>query len=132
MNVKANLAVLQIPELEQLYIAPSCGDESNSIGAAIIAAVQAGEAIGPMPAPYLGPSITNEEADQALQGHRLRVRYCRNIEDLAAEAVANGHIVARANGPMEFGARALGNRSILARADSATADLKSTRLNSSH
>ena len=85
MNVKANLAVLQIPELEQLYIAPSCGDESNSIGAAIMAAAQAGEAIGPMPAPYLGPDITNEEADQALQGHRLRVRYCRNIDDLRSE-----------------------------------------------
>ena len=38
MNVKANLAVLQIPELEQLYIAPSCGDESNSIGAAMMVA----------------------------------------------------------------------------------------------
>ena len=39
-----------------------------------------------------------------------------NIEPLVAETLARGDVVARAKGRMEFGARALGNRSILARA----------------
>ena len=32
MNVKANLAILEIPEVEDMFVFPSCGDESNSIG----------------------------------------------------------------------------------------------------
>ena len=45
MNVKANLAILELPEVEQMYVFPSCGDESNSIGAAAYLAAQAGESV---------------------------------------------------------------------------------------
>src|SRR5690606_7045546 len=41
----------------------------------------------------------------------------QDIERCTAEHLAQGNIVARAKGAVEFGARALGNRSILARAD---------------
>ena len=37
MNVKANLAILELPEVESMFVFPSCGDESNSIGAACFA-----------------------------------------------------------------------------------------------
>ncbi len=40
MNVKANLAVLELPEVEEMFVFPSCGDESNSIGAACWLAAQ--------------------------------------------------------------------------------------------
>ena len=39
MNVKANKAILEIEELEKLFIYPSCGDETNSMGAAYLAHV---------------------------------------------------------------------------------------------
>ena len=42
MNVKANLAILELPEVESMFVFPSCGDESNSIGAACFAAAQRG------------------------------------------------------------------------------------------
>ena len=46
MNVKANLAVLEIPQVDDLYVFPSCGDESNSIGAAFTGEVwKLGDAI---------------------------------------------------------------------------------------
>jgi len=126
MNVKANLRLLEIPELEDLYIFPSCGDESNSIGAALRLAAQMGQprrgALGPI---YYGDPITDGEADRALSAAggsgKFRSAFVADIEHKTAEAVANGKIVARAKGAMEFGARALGNRSILARADSPVA-----------
>jgi carbamoyltransferase len=122
MNVKANLAVLELEEVEQMYVFPSCGDESNSIGAACHLAAQAGEKIEPMGAIYYGESITDETAGEALQNiPGLRVRYVVDIESRVAENLAAGKIVARAKGPVEFGARALGNRSILARADAVSA-----------
>jgi carbamoyltransferase len=118
MNVKANLALLEMPEIEQLHIAPSCGDESNSIGAACHAAARTGEAIEPPGSLYFGDPITDAEAEVALAAaRRLRIRYVPRIEALVAAKLAGGKIIARAKGAVEFGARALGNRSILARAD---------------
>jgi carbamoyltransferase len=122
MNVKANLALLEIPEVEDLYVFPSCGDESNSIGAACHLAARAGERVQPLGALYYGEPITDRECQLVLEGEpKLRFRWERDIERVTAEKLAEGKIVARAKGAVEFGARALGNRSILARADSATA-----------
>jgi carbamoyltransferase len=123
MNVKANLAVLEIPELEHLYVFPSCGDESNSIGAACHLAARAGDRVHPLGALYYGEPITDGEAQMALEGgnRSYSFRWTRDIESLTAEKLAEGKIVARGKGAVEFGARALGNRSILARADSPTA-----------
>jgi carbamoyltransferase len=124
MNVKANLALLEIPEVEDLYVFPSCGDESNSIGAACHLAARAGDRIQPLGALYYGEPITDGEAQMALETVRnrgIRFRWEQDIERVAAEKLTEGKIVARAKGAVEFGARALGNRSILARADSPTA-----------
>ncbi len=121
MNVKANLALLELDEVEDLYIFPSCGDESNSIGAACHAAARNGDRIEPLGGLYFGDAVSDTEADEALtaagRDHRLRTRYVADIEEWTAARLAEGKIIARAKGPMEFGARALGNRSILARAD---------------
>ena len=125
MNVKANLAILELPEVEDMFVFPSCGDESNSIGAACWEAARQGETIEPLGALYFGDPITDGESEQALQeaGRRASIRcdWIADIEKKVARELALGRIVARAKGPAEFGARALGNRSILARADSLSA-----------
>jgi carbamoyltransferase len=122
MNVKANLAVLELAEVDHLFVVPSCGDESNSIGAACHIAARLGDTIEAPGAIYYGAPITDQEAEEVLGKARgLRIRYAAQIETLVAEKLAQGGIVARAKGPAEFGARALGNRSILARADSLAA-----------
>jgi len=122
MNVKANLAILEIPEVEDLYIAPSCGDEANSIGAACQVAVRSGDRIQPLGPIYYGDPITDMEVEDAVRTcprqRQFTARYSPSIEHLTARHLAAGKIVARAKGGMEFGARALGNRSILARPDS--------------
>jgi carbamoyltransferase len=125
MNVKANFSLLELPEVEDLYIFPSCGDESNSIGAACRVAALAGDRIQPLGPLYYGDPITDEEAEAALQEgsstEHFRAYYADDIETLVAQKLSEGKIVARAKGAVEFGARALGNRSILARADSPVA-----------
>jgi carbamoyltransferase len=124
MNVKANLALLEIPEVEDMYVFPSCGDESNSIGAACHLAARSGDRIERLGAIYYGEPITDGEAQAALESSapgKIRFRWERDIERIAAEKLAEGKIVARAKGAVEFGARALGNRSILARGDGAAA-----------
>ena len=126
MNVKANLALLEMEEVEDMYIFPSCGDESNSLGAAAYLAARSGQDIRPLGAIYYGDPITDGEAQLALEtaaanNGRFRFRYMADIERQTAEKLAQGKIVARAKGAAEFGARALGNRSILSRADSPNA-----------
>src|SRR5258708_18778155 len=132
MNVKANLAVLELDEVEDLYIFPSCGDESNSIGAACRVAALAGDRIERLGPIYYGESLGDVEAEAALGaapvGPKLRVRWVQDIERRTAEELARGRIVAPAKGPVEFGARALGNRSSLARADSPAAVQTTNRM----
>jgi carbamoyltransferase len=124
MNVKANLAVLGLDEIDELFVFPSCGDESNSVGAACRLAAQAGHTIEPLGAIYFGDAAGDAEAESTIRasqgrlGGPVRARWTPDIEARTAEALAEGKIVARVKGAMEFGARALGNRSILARADS--------------
>lgn len=128
MNVKANKEILALPEVEQLFIFPSGGDETNSIGAAYWVYAQEClqenrtvdiEPIGPI---YWGQDFDDAEIEMELKRFkgqsRFRYKHVENIEQLTAETVARGDVVARAKGRMEFGARALGNRSILAKADS--------------
>ncbi len=122
MNVKANMEILKLPEVEELFVFPSCGDESNAIGAAYLAFVEANRtaatAIEPLGALYLGADLTDDEVKTALEqfhfAQPVKWVYHADIETHIADLLAGGHIVARAKGRMEFGARALGNRSILA------------------
>jgi carbamoyltransferase len=131
MNIKANKEILALPEVEELFIFPSCGDETNSIGSAYWVYAQEClkanrpvdiEPIGPI---YWGRDFDDSEVQDALRGFKgqapIRHEYVENIEQRTAESIARGEVVARAKGRMEFGARALGNRSILARADNAQA-----------
>ena len=119
MNVKANQKILNLPEVEELFIFPSCGDETNSIGAAWLLDQQLSkktpQKLGPF---YLGPEYSDAEIETALRNYKFKssaeAKYQPNIERSAAELLARGSVVARFKGRMEFGARALGNRSILA------------------
>jgi carbamoyltransferase len=120
MNVKANKALMEIDSLEDMFVFPSCGDESNSIGAAYWTEAEACQAAGrpvdvaPLGDVYLGPSFSDADVEAALAGRSWPTEKCPDIDSRVAELLAGGEIVARCQGPMEFGARALGNRSILA------------------
>ncbi len=118
MNVKANKAISEISEVESLFVFPSCGDESNAIGAAYqIYANMTKEMPAGIDTLYLGPEYDNNEIKRKFEnvaGEKIVVKECVDIEAEVARLLNEGEIVARFKGRMEFGARALGNRSILA------------------
>src|SRR5256884_105812 len=124
MNVKANMLLADEPWAADLFVFPSCGDESNAVGAAYLGYVDlcTRQGIAPAPRPfgpaYLGPGIDDAEVEAAMRRRDLAARHRvsepARMEERIAELLASDGVVARCAGRMEFGARALGNRSILA------------------
>ena len=120
MNVKANKLIMELPEVDELFVYPSCGDETNAIGAAYaLYADRAGTAkMTPLQDLYWGPEFDDAEIERAVRAFAFKtpVRYERDepIEPRVARMLAEGQVVARFKGREEFGARSLGNRAILA------------------
>jgi len=124
MNVKANMLIAEESWLGDLFVFPSCGDESNAVGAAYLGYLDACARAGVAPAPaafgpaYLGPDVRDPEIEAVIRGRDLAARYRVSehaaIEEKIADLLVSDGVVARCAGRMEFGARALGNRSILA------------------
>ena len=118
MNVKANGLIAKSTDVDNVFVCPSCGDESLSLGAAyewyarIHNYQEHGEALGPL---YLGPDIGATDVESLIGNDpTLRWQTPDDIPARVAEMLAEGEIVARCDGRSEFGARALGNRSIFA------------------
>ncbi len=124
MNVKANMLLAAEEWVRELFVFPSCGDESNAVGAAYLGylalASRRGVGLAPQPfgAAYLGPGLDDTEVEAVLRhrdvGARHRVSEPPSMEAKIADLLVSDGVVARCAGRMEFGARALGNRSILA------------------
>jgi carbamoyltransferase len=119
MNVKANQRIAELPGVSSFRVFPSCGDESNSVGAAYIGGSDvAGFQPQPLGSIYGGPLYGAEQiekaVDRAIRKKGVTAEAPPNIDKRIAELLAEGEIVARFAGRSEFGARALGNRSVLA------------------
>lgn len=125
MNVKANMLLADLPEVDKLYVMPSAGDESLSIGAALSHYYNLVDQTDHTPSVltnlYLGDSVDPADERRAIDGIRgrsdLAIDQSNDMERSIAELLAAGEIVATCRGRMEWGARALGNRSILCGAD---------------
>ncbi|MFM0617424.1 carbamoyltransferase C-terminal domain-containing protein [Paraburkholderia nemoris] len=122
MNVKLNQRLSQHPSISDFYVIPSCGDESNSLGAAWALSSSFGVTpAGGMRNIYCGRRYEPDEFELALSSVKdagVTVEQPENIDDAVADLLAAGEIVARYAAGAEFGARALGNRSILSHPDS--------------
>ena len=119
MNVKVNNLIMESPSIDRLWVMPSAGDESSPIGAAFLASRDLGvRDFAPITNVYWGPEYSSSEVEKALSETGAADRYAvtrhADINAEVARLLASGGIVARFRGRMEFGARALGNRSILA------------------
>lgn len=117
MNVKANHVILALPEVEALWVLPSCADDSLAIGAAMRAATDRGfREFKPLRDLYLGPEYGEREISAAIAGCNgaVRAEKVDDVEVKIGKALAQGKIIGRFAGRMEWGSRALGNRSILA------------------
>jgi len=127
MNVKANQKIHELRAVKSLFVVPSCGDEANAIGAAFYGYKSYCEIYNLEVKPqmitdlYLGPDYDEEYLKiliESLSKTKYKATKFRNINKVIAKLLARGEIVARCSGRSEWGARALGNRSILADAAS--------------
>lgn len=118
-NVKFNQRISEIPEVETLYVFPDMGDGGNAYGAAAYLYYQHNPFI-PSEAQfsnvYFGPEFDNEYILAMLEKHQENVefRFSENVAQETAKLVADNKIVGWFQGRMEYGPRALGNRSIIA------------------
>src|SRR5207248_1614156 len=120
MNVKANKVIAELPEVQDLFCFPSSGDESTAIGAAWCAYSQTASVIDrhppilPIADIYWGTQYSDDQIERVLRQRSLPYRHYGDIEGEVARLLVRGEVVARFKGRLEYGARALGNRSILA------------------
>lgn len=127
LNCVANGKILRDGKFNRLWVQPAAGDAGNAIGAALIGHHQIrqqprhlssapGASRDCMGGSYLGPAYDTADCEQRLR--RLSAVFTTHdddtLYDVVAEALASEKIVGWFQGRMEFGPRALGNRSILA------------------
>ncbi len=114
MNIKMNKAISELEEVEELFVCGSSGDESLSIGGCYLLNHDP-KSNQPITNLYLGYDI-NDEIDQFdVNSYSSKFDLKADVTfDQVASLLAKGDIVAVIRGRAEFGARALGNRSILA------------------
>ena len=117
-NVKANQKIAALKSVKEFFAMPSAGDESNAIGAAYWGSkkIDKRTKLKPVKNFYLGPEYGTDQIENVLKrkNRKYKVEKIRDPQSKIAQMLALGKIVARFSGRTEFGARALGNRSILA------------------
>jgi carbamoyltransferase len=113
-NVKLNQRLRELDGVEGMYVFPNMGDGGLAVGAAWLAHVgETGQTPEPLGSLMLGPASTPRDVDAALSGSGLHVTRAGDIEERIGALLADGHVVAHVADRMEFGPRALGNRSVL-------------------
>ena len=122
LNVKANKRIAEMEEVEDAFFYPAAGDDGTTIGSGLQAYYKycTREGLSPEKVPvkalYYGPEFTDEQCEQALKetGWFKKAKHYFEIESVVGNDIADGKIIARFKGRLEWGPRALGNRSILA------------------
>jgi len=120
LNCTANGKLIDSGIFDEVYIQPAAGDDGTALGAALYRASLREQVRNQrMPVPLLGPAYASPCIEKAIQKHagRIAVTHFDSLEQTCAEAarlIAEGRVIAWYRGRMEYGPRALGNRSILA------------------
>mgnify|MGYP001242106512 CR=1 FL=1 len=125
MNSLANGGIFKNTPFKKVYIQSAAGDAGGAIGAAYVVANNLGELVdnSKMTNAFYGPSFNNDyhqellrEKKEQLDSSNCVVKHFDKEKDLCkktAEAIADGKVIGWFQGRMEWGPRALGNRSIL-------------------
>ena len=123
LNCVANGKLLKRGLFEEIFIQPAAGDAGGALGAALAAChlyfgverrIHSG--MDNMRGSYLGPEFSNLEIEKVARKYKAVYQHFEDFEVLADEVaghIEQGHAIGWFQGRMEFGPRALGNRSIL-------------------
>lgn len=117
-NVLLNQKILLLPNVAEVYVYPNMGDGGLAVGSALyLYSMLKPFKSWRMDNVYWGAEYNDDEIKEVLEIFNLDYEYLPDIEKTVAEILADGNVVARFNGRMEYGPRALGNRSVLYRPD---------------
>jgi carbamoyltransferase len=120
LNCTANGLLMRSGLFDDIFVQPAAGDDGSALGAALFRASLRGPLeCRRMPPPLLGPEYGQPAIATALEDFAGRVKVqCFDdygaVARSAAERINRGEVIGWYRGRMEFGPRALGNRSILA------------------
>jgi carbamoyltransferase len=112
-NVKLNQRLREMEGIDGIFIHPNMGDGGCGTGAALLEFAGSPATRERLPNVYLGPEYSPAEIVEALARAQLPFTEYAPIEPKIAALLAAGKVVARFDGRMEYGPRALGHRSIL-------------------
>ena len=113
-NVRANQCILEIPGVKNIFVQPQMGDGGLCVGAAGKVLHDAGTPHMEMKDVYLGPEYSDSEIEKALQkSDEISYQRVEDPSEIAVETIQNDEVIGWYNGRMEFGPRALCNRSII-------------------
>ena len=116
-NVKLNKRIRELPEVNGLFVFPGMTDCGLGFGAGLYAhhlIYGNGTKPNKMEDVYLGPSYDEDDVKAVIKNYGLKYEEIDEIEGYAAEIISKGKVVGWFQDRMEFGPRALGNRSVLA------------------
>lgn len=119
LNCVANGRIQRENIFDRLWIQPAAGDAGGALGAALAAwhsqEARVVDENDSMRGALLGPEYSEDEIESVLKGHNAVYTRCADDEllDVTVRLLAGEKVVGWFQGQMEFGPRALGNRSIL-------------------
>lgn len=119
-NVKLNQRLAALPGVEEIFVTPPMGDEGLAWGAALAMMTLSEDGVAPkfqrLDNVFLGPEYSESDCAAALKNAGLPFKRLADPDlfDRVAAWLAAGKVVGWYQGRMEFGPRALGNRSMLA------------------
>jgi carbamoyltransferase len=111
-NVKMNQRIYEIEGVKHLFVYPNMGDGGCGTGAALQLSWPGGTQPSIQNA-YFGPGFTARQIRAELEGAELEFSDPQHLASEVARLIHAGKVIARFDGRMEYGPRALGNRSIL-------------------
>ena len=116
MNVKANLEISKLDCVGEMYVPPTPDDTSQSIGACYAFCLKSGIKSYPLENAYLGYEINKEKIDKIITRKNFKINFSiikKNIIHHVVKMLLKNKIIGICRGKAEFGARSLGNRSII-------------------
>jgi carbamoyltransferase len=116
LNSKANGKIIASGLVQKFFVQPAASDDGAALGAAVAPYLDHDGKLPnkPMRHAYFGSSFDDDTVATAVKTYKLRHTKLSDPAATAAELLSQGEILGWFQGRMEFGPRALGNRSILA------------------
>lgn len=114
LNCLMSQKLMNAEFVHHLFVQPAATDAGISMGAAWLASVENGALPKVPTTAFLGNEFSNEAIENTLHVCQVAFKKVETKTTLAANDLAEGRVIAWFQGRMEFGPRALGNRSILA------------------